>query len=270
MKITSLARQTDLIFAEFSSEIFDRGHYTAIRTPTNMDYHWGNLLIFEQPPQKGSMQTWIDTFNREFPYYDNDSNHFLFTWNPELTPKDDVLTEFLDFGFALDRGVVLQTGVLHPPRYFNSSIEIRPYKSPDDWNNALTFCLKNRDAVYEKQSFDRFKRSQFSLYQQMSAVGQGNRFGAYLDGEIVGDLGLFHKNGLGRYQNVMTHPSHLRQGICSTLVFQAGMHAIKEWQVNSLVMEADADYHAARIYQSVGFKPVEQNLALHWKRPANK
>jgi hypothetical protein len=29
-------------------------------------------------------------------------------------------------------------------------------------------------------------------------------------------------------------------------------------------MEADADYHAARIYESVGFKRHEINYALSW------
>lgn len=34
--------------------------------------------------------------------------------------------------------------------------------------------------------------------------------------------------------------------------------------VDTLVMIADEHYHAARIYESVGFKPVEKIRGLTW------
>jgi hypothetical protein len=40
--------------------------------------------------------------------------------------------------------------------------------------------------------------------------------------------------------------------------------AFEEFGVDHLVMEADIDYHAARIYESIGFKRNELNHALSW------
>jgi hypothetical protein len=58
MKITSLARQTDLIFHEYDGEVLDRGNYVAIRTPKNPGYHWGNYLIFSLPPNREAVTQW--------------------------------------------------------------------------------------------------------------------------------------------------------------------------------------------------------------------
>jgi hypothetical protein len=34
--------------------------------------------------------------------------------------------------------------------------------------------------------------------------------------------------------------------------------------VETLVMAADENYYAARIYEKVGFKPTERQAGLHW------
>lgn len=94
-------------------------------------------------------------------------------------------------------------------------------------------------------------------YRKMSEAGMGSWFGVFIDGKLVGDLGIFYEGNVGRYQNVGTHPDHRRQGIYGTLVYQTGLLAFEEFGVEHLVMEADIDYHAARIYESVGFKRNE-------------
>lgn len=53
MQPTSLGYRTDLIFHRFEGEVTDRGHYLVIHTPSNPSYRWGNLLIFDAPPEAG-------------------------------------------------------------------------------------------------------------------------------------------------------------------------------------------------------------------------
>lgn len=101
-------------------------------------------------------------------------------------------------------------------------------------------------------------------YREMSKAGMGFWFGAFVDSKLVGDLGIFYKNGIARYQNVETHPDHRKKGICGTLVYQSGTIALEDWGVEQLVMEADPEYLAARIYESVGFQRTESNFSLSW------
>ena len=59
-------------------------------------------------------------------------------------------------------------------------------------------------------------------------------------------------------------PEFARQGICGTLVHQASSLALRDYGISTLVLEADPGYHAARIYESVGFKPGETTYSLEW------
>lgn len=262
MKITSLARQSDLIFASFEGEVIDRGTYVAIRTPSNPGYHWGNFLIFPNPPTHSDIETWPKIYREEFTYY-LEIRHMTFTWNP-LPESSGVIEPFIRQGFRFEKNQVLTTTSVHPPHKHNAQVQIRTLSLETDWDQAIELQVLCRDPSFELESYRIFKRKQFSTYKNMRDKGLGERFGAFVGERLVGDLGLFHKEGLGRYQNVVTHPEYRRQGICGTLVYKSGKVALNSWQVKTLVMEADPYYHAARIYQSVGFRPTEENQSLSW------
>ena len=68
---------------------------------------------------------------------------------------------------------------------------------------------------------------------------------------------MFTGHGVGRFQHVVTHPAYRRRGICGTLVYEIGSLALTRDDVDYLVMHADPDYHAARIYRSLGFQQTE-------------
>ena len=262
MEILSLSRQTDLIFSEFEGEICHRKNYIAVKTRSNPGYHWGNYLIFESLPDEAAVEQWPEIFRREFDYYEA-YRHMLFTWNPGST-EQAVIELFQKQGFEFQRNLVLSTSQLNPPKKMNNEIKIRPFQAMSDWEQSVRLHILCSDPTFGKKSFELFKRRQFETYQKMIAAGMGNRFGAFIGNQLVADLGLFHRNGLARYQNVITHPEYRKRGICSTLVFFAGKIALEKWGVYRLVMEADPEYHAARIYESLGFRPTEENHCLTW------
>jgi predicted GNAT family acetyltransferase len=77
-------------------------------------------------------------------------------------------------------------------------------------------------------------------------------------------LGIFFEENVARYQTVGTHPNYRRRGICGSLVYQTALHTLEKYGVDTLVMLADPDYHAARIYESVGFQPEEMQYGVQW------
>jgi ribosomal protein S18 acetylase RimI-like enzyme len=262
MRITSLSRRTDLIFAKFSGNVTDKGNYTLVQTPSNPGFHWGNYVVFDAPPKAGDYKRWKEIFEKKFTYY-NKISHMVFTWesNP---PSPGEYQEFIDNGFEFDEGVVLSTNELISPSKYNQKIEIRKITTDKEWEDAIQIQVLCSDPKFVNAGYESFKRKQFAQYRAMSEKEMGNWFGAYIDGQIVGDLGIFFEEELGRFQNVGTHPEFRRQGICQTLVYETAQIALKEYGVSTLVMEADANYHAAKIYESVGFKPTEKNFALSW------
>jgi len=89
-------------------------------------------------------------------------------------------------------------------------------------------------------------------------------FGAELRGELVGDAGIYWERQVGQFDNVGTHRDYRRQGVCSTLIYLASKFAFETRGIETLVIEADEDHHAARIYESVGFVPTEKLIRLEW------
>jgi ribosomal protein S18 acetylase RimI-like enzyme len=262
LNIRSLGRRTDLIFSKISGSVTDKGSYTLIQTPSNPGFHWGNFIVFDHAPAKGSLKEWKAIFDREFGYY-AEPHHYVFTWD---TGKDDQgdHQEFLDANFEFDSASVLTATKLNPPPYLNDQIVVRKITSDQDWDEVLKLQIICAKPKFRNDYYEEFKKRQRDDYRKMSESGMGAWFGAFLGDKMVGDLGIFYEGNIGRYQNVGTHPDCRRQGICGTLVYQAGQLALQEFGINHLVMEADINYHAARIYESVGFKRTEVNYALSW------
>jgi predicted GNAT family acetyltransferase len=123
-----------------------------------------------------------------------------------------------------------------------------------------------RLSEFEAADYTVLKRRQLERYRAMMDAGLGAWFGAFLDGRPVADLGVFIDGDVGRYQAVGTHPDYRRRGLCGTLVHHAAQHAFRTWGVKTLVMVANPEYHAARIYESVDFRPTERQVGLEHSR----
>lgn len=262
MKLVSLGLQTNMIFSRFSGSVVDRGSYIVIQTPTNPGYHWGNYLIFDRAPTGGDLKQWVEVFHREFPYY-LEPHHYLFAWEKNL-PDTEGEREFLAAGFEFEPSVVLASTRLQPPTRPNDAIQIKKLTSDDQWSEVIQLQICCSDPKYLNDYHSAFKNEQFAQYRRLSESGKGFWFGAYLDGKMVADLGIFYEEGIGRYQSVETHPEYRRRGICGTLVYEAGMIMMRDFGVTRLVMEADPEYHAARVYESVGFSRGDTTYSFSW------
>ena len=261
MKLRSLGHRTDLIFARYDGQVEDKGHYIAVRTPNNPTFWWGNYLIFESPPAAGDASVWLEHFRRDIGT-PPETQHIAITWD-SLNGEMGVVEPFIEQGLEADIMTVLATETLIPPPHPNSEADFRILKSDEDWQRALELQVLSRDEDFKNEAAYRaYRIPKMQRYRAMSEDGLGAWFGAFLDGELVADLGVYKDDTLGRFQNVETHPNYRRRGLCGTLVYYAGKMALEKWNLRTLVMVADPDYHAARIYESVGFVAREQQPGL--------
>lgn len=254
MKIKSLGLQTDLMIYRHSSVVKDRGDYLVVSTPQNPHYFWGNLLIFPSPPQEGHGERWCHLFKKEFARA-REVRHMTFIWDP--TGEKEDLEEFLSRGFLLEESRVLQSSQLIRPEPFREELEILPLKTADQWEEVTELQILVGASRYGEENYRPFMQKRMEGYRKMARKGLGNWYGAYWDGVLVGDLGLFCEGGLGRFQNVETHPNHRCRGICHSLVYWVSQKALQEKLAKKLVLEADPDHVALDIYQNLGYTPVE-------------
>ncbi len=267
MHVQSLGYRTDLIFPRFDGQIIDRGNYLVILTPTNPNFYWGNFILFSTPPQTGDLEKWKAIFSREIASLLK-VEHFAFGWDT-VAGELGAVKPFLDNGFNLDQSVVLTSRQITIPPKYNQQVTIRPLNADWEWEQALQNQIICRPKEHSLAEYQVFKRGQMLRYRQMTNAGLGCWFGAFLNDQLVADLGVFTDGSVGRFQQVGTHPDFRRRGICGALVYQASRHAIDHLKIKTLVMVADENYHAAKIYQSVGFQPEEHQVGLDWWQKTN-
>lgn len=257
MKLTSPGYRSQLIFTDFDGASFDRGDHVAIHSPKNPTYFWGNLLIFDRAPRKGDAKKWRELFAKEFT--NPEIYHQTFAWQSNDKPE---LTEFEQLGFKLETTTVLTAeDVFLPPKY-NAELEVRPI-TQDEWPEMIELQLSTSQPHLTKDAWREFYSNQAKRYQKMEEADFGNWWGGYINDQLVAGLGLYYRNGVARFQNVSTHADHLRKGYCQTLVYEVS----KKTPKHTLVMCADPDYHAIKIYESVGFQKTATEQGVSWFDP---
>ncbi len=110
-----------------------------------------------------------------------------------------------------------------------------------------------------------FIRARYAARRAISGAGHGVWFGAFRDGDLLAQLGIFSDgSGLARYQDVGTHPDARRQGLAAALVREAGRYAIDQLGARTLVIIADPDEAAIRVYRAAGF--AERQTTVGFQR----
>lgn len=242
------------------SRIDDRGDYLAVRSPHNPTYWWGNFLLLAAPPEPGQADAWLETFAAEFP----EAKHVALGIDVTEISAVDV-GALVAAGLRLERSAVLTATVLHKPPHPNVGATYRELAGDDDWRQAAD--LRAVLSEGEPGSEPTFLAARIASERALTEAGHGSWFGAFVDGQLVAHLGLVTDgSGIARYQNVETHPGWRRQGLAGTLVWHAGQHGLKNL-ASTLVMAADPQYVAIRVYRSVGFVDAETQIGFE-RQPA--
>jgi GNAT superfamily N-acetyltransferase len=261
--IRSLGYRTDLMIRLLEgSRVDDRGSYLAVRSPHNPTYWWGNFLLIAEPPEPGQAEAdgWLEQFAAEFPK----AKHVALGIDVTEISRVDV-GAFVSAGLRMERSAVMTAQALHePPRPYRDA-SYRELAGDDDWQQAteLRAVLSEGEPAAEP----RFLAARIASERALTEAGHGSWFGAFVDGKLVAHLGLVTDGaGIARYQNVETHPEWRRRGLAGTLVWRAGQHGL-ETMAKTLVMTADPDYVAIRVYRSVGFIDAETQIGFE-RQPA--
>ncbi len=109
----------------------------------------------------------------------------------------------------------------------------------------------------------KFLRDQTVSFAELIEKGVAKRYGAFLGSKLIADLGFFWNDMFIRFNNVATHYNFRRQGACSPLVSHVCSEIVKTGK--EIVMQADINYHAFKIYESIGFKEKDRVISLEWR-----
>jgi len=259
MQLRSLALRTDQCFDRLRGEVLERDGYMCVRTPENPHFWYGNSLTFPTPPGPGDLERWMELFAQEFP--DTPSNHRVFQWDSPEGERGAV-EPFLEAGFELNTGEVLTARALQPLANPNSEIEVRPLNGANDDEQRFELAREcaRRDDARDSDTHAEFLLRQIELSNRMVHAGHGTWWGAFAGEQLVCDLGLFFFDNIGRFQDVKTHPDFRRRGICRTVIASVSLAALTMKAAHTLVIVAEAEGPASKLYRAVGFRPTEFSM----------
>jgi ribosomal protein S18 acetylase RimI-like enzyme len=255
VQIESLAFRTDLALLQLAgSEVEDHESYVAVRTPGNPTYWWGNFLLLPAAPSWEELDAWESVFTQTFP----DTRHRAYGIASAHGCRDD-LAALATAGLSVDASTVMTataTSVRVPPRP-NRAATYRRLATDADWDQQVELALAG-----EKHSSEQgFVVAKAAAQRRTVESGAGTWWGAFDGDRLVSSMGLFQASpGLCRFQDVKTHPDARGRGLAGTLASEVSRCGIEELGATTLVMVADPDYLAIRVYRSVGFEDTETQL----------
>ena len=259
MDVQSLGYRTDLALRQLEgAEISDHGGYLSVRTPSNPSFWWGNFLLVPRESLAEGAAAWTSRFAAAFP----GAGHLAL--GVDGTARSvAVPAGYVEAGLKLDYGVVLTAASAGEPPHPNRTAELRPLRSDGDWAAAAALRAACHDTGNPGAAEREFTEHRVASARRLAESGHGACFGAFLEGRLVAQLGVFSAGpGLARYQNVETHPAARGRGLAGSLVCLAGRYAADALGASTLVIVADPDYHAIRVYRSAGFSDREIQAAL--------
>ncbi|MFL6107128.1 MAG: GNAT family N-acetyltransferase [Marmoricola sp.] len=242
MEAIGLGWRTDLaVLAYGGSEIHEHPDHLVVRTPVNPTYHWGNFVLVTDPAASDDADLWRARFAEEFP----EARHLAIGLASEPDPAAWSGAEIE----ASD--VLVATGPV-ATRELAPGYTVRQIETDADW--AASTALNDEHYPGELE----FARLRSLTRSRLVGEGHLSWFGAFSsDDVLVSELGIVPvEQGLARYQSVLTHAGHRRRGLTSHLLGVAAEHA-RAGGAETLVIIADADGDAGRLYRAAGFAHSE-------------
>jgi len=262
MDITGLGWRTDLALLEISGSVLeDRGDHLVVRTPHNPTFWWGNFLMLAAPPTDAAdARQWLGVFEAEFPA----ARHRTFGIDGTRGTAEDA-SAFAALELETEVSSVMTATSVHEPPRPNGDATYRPLQSDDDWAQQVELSMVGEEIGYSLE----FCTARAEAHRAMVDAGHGQWWGAFVDDRLLSSMGLYTASpGLARFQTVKTHPDARGRGFAGTLVHEVSRYGFDELGATTLVMVADPDYLAIRVYRSVGFDDTEVQLQAERKPEA--
>ncbi len=252
----SLGFRTDImLLALGGSQVGEQDGLTVVRTPAVPDFWWGNFVL---APDAARVDDAIAAHAAAFPAAD-----FTSVGIDGTDPVPGVEALAAARGMTHEAITMLSAMALVPPARPNTDASVRRLDGDEDFAQCVE--LQHVNAPEDGRAYT---ERRVAGYRRLQDGGHGAWFGAFLDGTLRAGLGVFTDgSGVARFQAVDTHPDFRGRGLAGTLVHHAGTEALRWPGVRTLVIGADPEYHAIRIYRAVGFDGTETQTQLIRRPP---
>lgn len=245
----------------FLDEVRDLGDAVALRCPSDPSFRWGNLLVLKGPMTAGTRERWEARFTAAFEDLPA-IRHVTFAW----TGDDGALAELAAAGYETDRNTVriATAQQLAPSVPRPDGFDLREVRGDGDWDAVLRLQLAGGPGDEDPREYRAHRERRLAVYRDVAAGRRAELRGAWylatLHGEPAGTMGLYVRDGLGRFQYVFVAAEHRRKGVATAMVRAVAQEGFERWGADRALIVGDEGTPADAIYARLGFReaPAER------------
>lgn len=256
MPLRSLCLASDVLVLRGQSRLEELDDRFILRSPKEPDFWFGNCVMFKDAVVDPEVQ--IARFKSDFP----EARHVTLQWDIPDMERTEAFDAFENMGFEVDISDVL---VLNGPlnrKAAPEGITIRPLSTDKDWDKATELQgltgMEDRD---HGSDYLPYIKTRMEVCRAQCETRFATWLGAFAGDELAGDLGIYADERTARFQAVETRASYRRRGICAALVTAGVDWALGKYPDTKVVIVADPEANAGRIYRRCGFELTEQVIA---------
>lgn len=236
-----------------------RAGYWAVATPSNPNYWYGHRLILEAPPWLEGLDVWRRRWQEAFAPGAARPERMYLSWESPSRRLDWVERAAAE-GVELEQITIRALGrTPKRPPAGPPGLVCRPIAGSAEWAAARAIDIAATDAEGPLGDFMKWAHG---VQRRAVEAGGGVWWGAFLDGEMVGQLGLRRAGGLGRYQNVSVHPDAGGRKIAAHLLYASAVAFFADPTAEALYITAVTDGRPDRIYAMAGFEVASWSYEL--------
>lgn len=219
--------------------------YRLYSAPCHLSSYWHRLEL-DQPPADGDPSPWLGVWREH-----HGATAVGTAWFAWETPLSEARPRPATDGAS--RHTVFQTTRPPPLAQIPAELTVRRVQSGRDWEAAIGLSAGPHGG-----DDDALRWARWVLQSARAHIeeGHGAWWGAFDGPTLVGALGLLHRGGDARFQEVGTLSSHRGRGVCTALVSHAVRVLLERHPGTRVCIVAEAGSQPERIYRRLGFEAV--------------
>lgn len=244
-------------------------NFIVYKTPMRPDYWWGAYLVSREAVTSQNALTVSREWDKRLGAL-TDIKKKIIQWEISIGDLTTGATEITESVAVVNINSVLvanattaATAAERAPAAM-SGVVIEEVLTELDRSAVLDMTLADLDDDPESPataSFLRWKHEQFFEGVQRGGCGW---WMLKVNGEPVANCGLFCDGETARFREVTTHPKWRRQGYARQLCQWVLAKCFQDSAIRQVVIVAEQNSSAERIYKSIGFVPTTVQIALIW------
>ena len=257
-----LGLRSEYVINHLSSTFSEEEDVIVLRSPDDPNYYFGNLLALKVPLDSRTPAQWQTRFRELFRSVPEVQHCTLIWAREESTPANVREFQRLNFEYEENHILKVRREDFRVPERLNSEPEYRALQTTSDWQQWTALNIAEKLDDHREDELRPYLQGRIHNYQRLEEKGFGETLGAFQNGRLIGYAGLYHLDGLARFQNVHVIPSAQNRAIARTILTQLTQRLPDS--VQELIIVADEHYHASALYQSLGFHIAERECSLCW------